>query len=118
MCRRAIGNLVVNAVRYATPGTTIHIEGQEEEAGATITIGNQGQVLDGTTLARLFDRFYRGDAARSEYTESSGLGLSIVRAIMGLHRGSVDVRCDENGWISFTLFFPAALQGSGTTLTS
>jgi len=118
MCRRAIGNLVVNAVRYATSGTTIHIEGRQDDAGATVIIGNQGQVLDGATLARLFDRFYRGDAARSEYTESSGLGLSIVRAIMGLHHGSVDVRCDEHGWISFTLFFPAGPQGNGTTLTS
>jgi two-component system heavy metal sensor histidine kinase CusS len=117
MCRRAIGNLVVNAVRYATPGTTIHIDGREDRTGTTIAIRNQGEVLDEATLARLFDRFYRGDAARSEYTESSGLGLSIVRAIMGLHRGRVDVSGDMHGWITFTLFFPAGVQGSGTGVT-
>jgi two-component system heavy metal sensor histidine kinase CusS len=117
MCRRAMSNLVVNAVRYARAGSTIHIHGNQDANGATIVIRNQGDVLTPDTLGRLFDRFYRGDSARSEFTESSGLGLAIVKAIMGLHQGSVAAECDEQGWISFTLFFPNADQRSGTART-
>lgn len=54
-----------------------------------------------------FDRFYRGDAARSEWTESSGLGLAIVQAIMRMHGGSASAQCSADGWIEFTLRFPA-----------
>ena len=49
--------------------------GSEDAQGASIVIGNQGEPVAPEELARLFDRFYRGDAARSEFTESSGLGL-------------------------------------------
>ncbi len=107
MSRRAISNVVVNAVRYAEAGTTIRLTGSEDARGALIVIGNQGRPVAPDDLARLFDRFYRGDAARSEFTESSGLGLSIVQAIMRLHGGSASVSCSADGWIEFTLRFAA-----------
>jgi two-component system, OmpR family, heavy metal sensor histidine kinase CusS len=108
MSRRAISNVVVNAVRYAEAGTTIRLTGSEDAQGALIVIGNQGVPVAPDDLARLFDRFYRGDAARSEFTESSGMGLSIVQAIMRLHGGSASVSCSADGWIEFTLRFAAA----------
>jgi two-component system heavy metal sensor histidine kinase CusS len=105
MSRRAISNVVVNAVRYAEPGTTIRLTGSEDAQGARIVIGNQGERVSPEELARLFDRFYRGDAARSEFTESSGLGLAIVQAIMRLHSGSASASCSADGWIELTLRF-------------
>jgi two-component system heavy metal sensor histidine kinase CusS len=108
MSRRAISNVVVNAVRYAEPGTTIRLTGSEDAQGARIVIGNQGKFVSPEELGRLFDRFYRGDAARSEFTESSGLGLAIVEAIMRLHGGSASASCSADGWIEFTLRFAAA----------
>ncbi|WP_438391359.1 heavy metal sensor histidine kinase [Caballeronia sp. DA-9] len=105
MSRRAISNVVVNAVRYAEPGTTIRLTGSEDAHGARIVIGNQGKRVSPEELARLFDRFYRADAARSEFTESSGLGLAIVQAIMRLHGGSASASCSDDGWIEFTLQF-------------
>ncbi|SOE93321.1 two-component system, OmpR family, heavy metal sensor histidine kinase CusS [Burkholderia sp. D7] len=108
MSQRAISNVVVNAVRYAEAGTTIRLTGSQGARGAVIVIGNQGRPVAPDDLARLFDRFYRGDAARSEFTESSGLGLSIVQAIMRLHGGSASVSCSADGWIEFTLRFAAA----------
>lgn len=63
-------------------------------------------------LARLFDRFYRGDAARSRYTESNGLGLAIVKAIMALHGGRASATSLAPGSIRFELRFPA--QGAHT----
>ncbi|MDR5734848.1 heavy metal sensor histidine kinase [Caballeronia sp. LZ025] len=108
MCRRAIGNVVVNAVRYAAAGTVVRLSGHADADGACIVVGNRGAVIAPQELARLFDRFYRGDAARSEFTESSGLGLSIVQAIMRMHGGSASAACSPDGWIEFTLRFPAS----------
>ncbi|WP_250509808.1 heavy metal sensor histidine kinase [Caballeronia sp. GACF4] len=108
MCRRAVGNVVVNAVRYASAGTVVRLSGHADADGACIVVGNRGARIEDAELARLFDRFYRGDAARSEFTESSGLGLSIVQAIMRMHGGSASARCTQNGWIEFELRFPAS----------
>lgn len=123
--RRAISNLVVNAVRYAEANTVIRLrargdstdatqnagqddgqDGIDGPAGAEISVENIGATLAPEQLDRLFDRFYRGDAARSVSTESNGLGLAIVKAIMGLHGGSVDAACPDIGVIRFTLRFP------------
>jgi two-component system heavy metal sensor histidine kinase CusS len=103
MCRRAINNVVVNAVRYATPGTRITLRGSE----GRIVIGNQSERIPDADLARLFDRFYRRDPSRSASTESSGLGLAIVHAIMRVHGGGVWIQCDARGWITVTLDFHA-----------
>jgi two-component system, OmpR family, heavy metal sensor histidine kinase CusS len=106
MCRRAIGNIVVNAVRYADAGSVVQLCGRADEEGARIAVRNRGPQIAPEELARLFDRFYRGDTARSEVTESSGLGLSIVQAIMRLHGGSASAACTPDGWIEFALRFP------------
>ncbi|MGI4983060.1 MAG: heavy metal sensor histidine kinase [Janthinobacterium lividum] len=106
MCRRAISNVVVNAVRYALPDTTIRLSGHATADGAVITVGNQAQPIPATQLARLFDRFYRGDASRSAFTESSGLGLPIVRAILTLHGGTADIACTPQGRVTVRMVFP------------
>jgi two-component system heavy metal sensor histidine kinase CusS len=113
MCRRAIGNVVVNAVRYATPGTVISLSGRETEEGAVIVVGNWGDPIPPDALARLFDRFYRGDASRSAFTESSGLGLPIVRAVLALHGGTAAMTCRADGWIEVQLMFPPAEGAEG-----
>jgi two-component system heavy metal sensor histidine kinase CusS len=106
LCQRAISNLVVNAVRHATKGTTVRLRGTQGPAGATIVVENDGVPASPEQLGRFFDRFYRGDAARSHDTESSGLGLAIVKAIMSLHGGAAEVSCPTQGSICFELRFP------------
>ncbi|HTJ92049.1 MAG TPA: heavy metal sensor histidine kinase [Pararobbsia sp.] len=106
MCRRAINNLVVNAVRYAREGTVIRLYGSQDASGATIVVENEGETIAPEHLVRLFDRFYRGDSARSQFTESNGLGLAIVRAIMGLHGGTAKASCPRSNLIRFELHFP------------
>lgn len=108
LCRRAINNLVVNAVRYGAPGSVVRLSGVQQADGTLICVENRGEPIPPAQLGRLFDRFYRGDAARSGLTESSGLGLAIVKAIMGLHKGQADAACPEPGLIRFTLHFPPA----------
>jgi two-component system heavy metal sensor histidine kinase CusS len=108
LCRRAVHNLVVNALRYSTPGTVIRLAGRQDEAASTIAVENDGLPIPAEQLARLFDRFYRADAARGRPAESSGLGLAIVKAIMELHGGEARVTCSQAGTIRFELRFPAA----------
>jgi two-component system heavy metal sensor histidine kinase CusS len=108
LSRRAVNNLVVNAVRYAQADSVVRLFGVQDASGAAIVIENDGDAIPPEQLARLFDRFYRGDAARSRFTESNGLGLSIVRAIMTLHGGTAEVSCPKPGLVRFELRFPAA----------
>ncbi|MFT4067245.1 heavy metal sensor histidine kinase [Paraburkholderia sp.] len=108
LCRRAINNLVVNAVRYGAGDTVVRLSGAQDDAGATVTVENAGEPIPSAQLDRLFDRFYRGDAARSAFTESNGLGLAIVKAIMHLHGGSARVVCPLPGVVRFELRFPGA----------
>ncbi|RKP43772.1 heavy metal sensor histidine kinase [Pararobbsia silviterrae] len=112
MCRRAINNLVVNAVRYAREDTVIRLAGSQDAEGATVVVENDADAIAPEYLARLFDRFYRGDAARSQFTESNGLGLAIVRAIMGLHGGTAKVSCPRADRIRFELRFPGGPAAS------
>ncbi|CAB3802352.1 heavy metal sensor histidine kinase [Pararobbsia alpina] len=108
LCRRAVNNLVVNAVRYARANSVVRMFGEQDARGAAIVVENDGEAIPSDQLARLFDRFYRGDVARSRFTESNGLGLSIVRAIMTLHGGTAEVSCPKSGVVRFELRFPAA----------
>lgn len=109
MWRRAVNNLVINAVRHGEADSAIRIMAHTEIDGtALVMVENRCADATAQTMARMFDRFYRGDRSRTGYTESNGLGLAIVKAIMGLHRGSAAVECPQPGWIRFTLRFPAA----------
>ncbi|QOL12954.1 heavy metal sensor histidine kinase [Dickeya dianthicola] len=109
--QRALSNLVANAVRYANADSPVTLSASSSPEGVVIAVTNLGPLLPPEQLTRLFDRFYRVDATRSASSDSSGLGLSIVRAIMTLHGGEVIARCDPvnqtTGRICFSLIFPA-----------
>lgn len=104
--QRALSNLVANAVRYAHEGTPIVVRAEAHASGMDIHVISQGDPIPPEKLGKLFDRFYRADASRSEGGSSSGLGLSIVQAIMALHQGSVRVVSSAEGETRFTLTFP------------
>ncbi|WEX85696.1 heavy metal sensor histidine kinase (plasmid) [Sinorhizobium numidicum] len=104
--RRAVGNLVVNAIRHGREGTTVRLRSACVGENAIVEVENEGVSLSPEQLDRLFDRFYRADAARSGSSSSHGLGLAIVDAIMRLHAGAADVSCPEEGMIRFRLSFP------------
>lgn len=104
--QRALSNLVANAVRYAHEGTPIVVRAEPHASGMDIHVISQGDPIPPEKLGKLFDRFYRADASRSEGGSSSGLGLSIVQAIMALHQGNVRVVSSPEGETRFTLTFP------------
>lgn len=105
LLRRALGNLLTNALRYAEPGTAISTVAEETQDGTALYVENRGLTIEPHHLERIFDRFYRADASRHRSSESSGLGLSIVRSIMSLHNGTWHAS-SNNGVTRFTLVFP------------
>jgi two-component system heavy metal sensor histidine kinase CusS len=105
LLRRALANLLANAVRYADPGTAISTVTEQGPDSTTLYVENRGPTIEPDHLERLFDRFYRADASRHRSSESSGLGLSIVRSIMLLHGGTWHAASNANV-TRFTLVFP------------
>ncbi|KAA0892751.1 heavy metal sensor histidine kinase [Pusillimonas sp. ANT_WB101] len=108
MWRRAVNNLVINAIRYGNSGSTIRLYAQANDQGSTVWVENSGSPLPQEELNRMFSRFYRGDKSRSEYTESNGLGLALVQAIMTIHGGSATASASSEGLVRFSLWFPVA----------
>lgn len=107
LLRRALANLMANAIQYADSGTTILLQSESLSDGTILFVENRGPTIAEPHLLRLFDRFYRADASRRGSADASGLGLSIVRTIMTLHQGYWKVASTE-GVTRFSLFFPAA----------
>lgn len=109
MLQRALSNLLSNAVRHARAGTVVecqlvHQPGQPELCG--IRVVNQGATIAPQLQQRLFERFFRADAARQrDGQEGAGLGLALVQSIAQLHQGHVRVQ-SEQGTTCFTLWLP------------
>ncbi|MBB5190983.1 two-component system heavy metal sensor histidine kinase CusS [Silvimonas terrae] len=106
LLRRALANLLANAVRHADEGSVIQVTGLVGPEHVVLAVENHGPGISQALQARLFDRFFRGDSARSDSGQSSGLGLSIVRTIMNLHHGVCRVYCAD-GITRFELVFPS-----------
>lgn len=112
MFRRAVSNLLSNALRYTPAGgeITIHIGG--DGAATTVMVENTGPDIDPALLPRLFDRFYRAEGAREHGdADGSGLGLAITRAIAQAHGGSVTA-ASAHGLTRFGLVFPHAARAA------
>jgi two-component system heavy metal sensor histidine kinase CusS len=105
MFRRAVSNLLANALRYTATGGVIELTVDDSGAGTTVTVRNPGPQISAADLPRVFDRFYRGDPARSGAGASSGLGLAIVKTIMDLHGGTA-CATSVAGQTEFQLTFP------------
>lgn len=107
LLRRALANLIANALRYGAGDSPVRIDctlaAQGDEV-AQISVSNQGAPIAPEHLPRLFDRFYRCDPARAQPGDSGGLGLAIVRSIMQMHGGAVRVESSAQGTF-FTLIF-------------
>jgi two-component system heavy metal sensor histidine kinase CusS len=96
LLRRALSNLLTNATRYAHPASTIEIGiAMPSKAVVRLTVSNAGLTIEPRHLPRLFDRFYRADAARERSERNYGLGLAIVAAIARMHDGEVFAASDS-----------------------
>jgi len=104
--RRALINLLSNAVQHTAPGQVITVHIDQEGDQVTIAVSNPGETIASEHLSRLFERFYRVDASRSNSGANHGLGLAIVKAIALMHGGDVFVRSGA-GVNTFGIHLPA-----------
>lgn len=107
MVRRAVNNLLSNAVRYSPRDATIEVAIAADVQGCSITVSNPGEAIPPEELRRLFARFARRDISRGRDVEGAGLGLAIVDSIMKLQGGSVDA-ASKGDAIAFALRFRGA----------
>ena len=89
LLRRAIENVLRNAVQHTPEGTHIRLSGSGDEGSATIAVRDWGPGVPDTALTEIFGPFYRADAFRDRSTGGVGLGLAIAQRAIALHRGTI-----------------------------
>lgn len=101
--------LIDNAIRHSVRGSEVQVILRKEKNHAFLSVRNDGEEIPPEQLQRLFERFYRTDAARTGEDGHYGLGLAIAKAIAQAHKGTVDVRCGQ-GKVEFTVKLPVQKQ--------
>ena len=101
--QRAVGNLLENSLRYTPPGGRVTIEAGMRSDRLALSVSDSGAGISEEHLKRVFDRFYRVDAARASNGSQSGLGLAIVQTIARLHGGEVEIESALGKGTSVTL---------------
>jgi two-component system, OmpR family, sensor histidine kinase SenX3 len=104
----AIRNLIGNAINYSSPGARVAVSVRSVAQLVEIAVADQGQGIPESEQARIFERFYRIDAARSRATGGTGLGLAIVKHICANHGGDVTVWSEPGHGSTFTMRLPEA----------
>lgn len=107
LVQRALANLLDNALRYGTPGGTIRVSSTRDDQTFVLKVFNTGNSIAPQHLPKLFDRFYRCDPSRQDASETGGLGLAIVAAIMAQHGGKAIIANAPSG-VEASLVFPSA----------
>lgn len=110
MIRRALSNLLSNAIRHSNIDSTIRITCAKSETNKIIfKIENRGEVISEKHIDKIFDRFYRVDQSRQRQGEGSGLGLAIAKSIIESHHGEISVN-SHDGITYFTMVLPQTIS--------
>jgi signal transduction histidine kinase len=104
----AVGNLMENARIYSEAGSTVRVSVTEADDRALVTVSDQGSGIPARDLPRIFERFYRVDAARSRRSGGTGLGLAIVKHVVERHGGGVEVESELGAGSTFRFWIPEA----------
>jgi two-component system heavy metal sensor histidine kinase CusS len=105
MLRRALGNLLSNAVRHSTANTMVHVNITTSPEMVSICMTNTGDAIPREYLERVFDRFFRVDHSRQRSTEGTGLGLAITKSIVVSHGGTISA-ASTGDVTTFTIQLP------------
>ena len=108
---RVFNNVLKNALSYADEGSVVEVHVGESVIGTVnwlkIMVVNRGREITPEHLDRIFEKFYRGDDARTTASGGAGLGLAIAREIARAHGGDITA-ASENGMTSFAIWIPQA----------
>ena len=107
--RSAVSNLVYNAIHYTPAGRKITVEWRKQGAMALFVVQDQGEGIAPEHLARLTERFYRVDKARSRHTGGSGLGLAIVKHALSHHDAQLEIESRVGQGSRFSFLIPARM---------
>jgi signal transduction histidine kinase len=102
--RRAVANLLDNAIKYTPSGGSVTLVTSLDGGHAVLSVTDTGIGINESELPHIWDRLYRGDQSRSE--RGLGLGLSLVKAIVELHQGIVQVKSQPKTGSSFSILLP------------
>lgn len=107
LAQQVIYNLTENAVKFVNEGGNIDFSAEERGDFVAIRIRNTGEGLKHNEISKVFDRFYKTDESRGKDKTGVGLGLSIVRSIIKLHKGTILVRSKPDEYTEFEFTLPA-----------
>ena len=106
--QRAVGNLIENALAHTRAGGRIQLEAARNNGEIAVSVADDGCGIPAEHVPRVFDRFHRVDAARSQNSGGAGLGLAIVKSIALLHGGDARIESALGNGTRVTLHLPAA----------
>ena len=106
--RRAMRNLLENAVKYSADSRKVNVDVRIEHGHVCISVQDYGMGISPADLKRIFHKFERGTAAKASSIQGTGLGLAMVHGILRAHGGSVRVESEENRGSTFTMLLPCA----------
>jgi heavy metal sensor kinase len=106
--RQVLANLLDNAIKYTPPGGKVSMSARRDGDMVRLDVADTGIGIAAHDLPHVWDRLYRGDQSRTE--RGLGLGLSLVRAIVAAHRGTVDAAAEPGRGSTFTVRLPGVRQ--------
>lgn len=110
---QVLQNLISNAIKYNLPNGWIKIHARQQQATVLVTITNSSKTIPPSDQERIFERFHRGDPARTRKVEGTGLGLSLSREIARAHHGDLTLDSTPSDQTVFTLTLPLEVKPRG-----
>jgi len=108
--QRVLINLVDNAIKYNRDGGEIRIKASKDDQGVHLSLFNTGRGIPKADLDKVFEQFYRVEKSRSLRYGGSGLGLTIVKRIVELHGGTLEMQSEPGAWTRVNITLPAATR--------
>jgi signal transduction histidine kinase len=103
---QVLQNLLSNAMKYSPAGGPITMRVERQAGEVSVSVADEGIGIPQASLPKLFQRFYRADNVDPQQISGMGIGLYVVRAIVELHGGRVEVASREAGGSIFTIYLP------------
>lgn len=107
--RQLLSNLISNAIKYNDPGGSVDVQLKRDPQSVSIIVADTGIGIPQSSLANIFDRFYRADKSRSRAGGGAGLGLAIVKAVADAHDATISVSSEIGKGTTFVVLMPAAV---------